>query len=601
LANAGRCVILIRMEKKPGKYGHHGRILLINLNDRSCRTEEIDESVYRKFIGGRGLAGYFLRPYISLPWDHPSMPLLFFTGPLTDTISPASGRMTIMSRSPLTGTVGDCSVGGSLAQQLKKAGWDGLIITGQSDSLCGIEIINDDVNIADARKFAGLGTAATHHLIREKGATAVIGPAAENDVLFSSVIIDGHYAAGRGGIGLSMAMKKIKYLTVRGNKKTLVSDEAALQKARADVMRLLSASPVLMGEQGISRNGTGALYDLIATRNMMPTYNFRKTIFSHAGTMNSFAYRQRYQPKNTGCRGCPVLCKKKTAAGLIMPEFETMSHFSALIGNDNLEAVVEANRLCNDYGMDTISAAATVACLAEISVLKISPEFLFSLLKDISQARGIGAELGEGSYRYAHRHGRTETSMTVKKMELPGYDPRGAYGMALAYALSTRGGCHLRAYPISNEILRKPVATDRFTFDGKARIIKTAEDLNAVVDSLTACRFLFFAASLEEYANIYTAVTGMETCAEDLFCAGERIYYQERLMNYVNGFAGADDDLPKRFFNDNSQQHGQVVLPALNREDFCAARAKYYRIRGLDEDGLPLPEKAGQLELAWKV
>jgi aldehyde:ferredoxin oxidoreductase len=191
--------------------------------------------------------------------------------------------------------------------------------------------------------------------------------------------------------------------------------------------------------------------------------------------------------------------------------------------------------------------------------------------------------------------------MAVKKMELPGYDPRGAYGMALAYALSTRGGCHLRAYPISHEILRKPVATDRFTFDGKARLIKTAEDLNAVVDSLTACKFLFFAASLEEYAKVYTAVTGLATSAEDLFSAGERIYFQERLMNAANGFTQTDDDLPKRFFNDDSLRGGQVVLPALNRNDFYAARTKYYRIRGLDEEGLPLEEKAKQLELTWKV
>jgi aldehyde:ferredoxin oxidoreductase len=355
------------MEKQPDIYGWYGRILRIDLSDGSYHTEQIDSDLYRKFIGGRGLAGYFLRPFITLPWNDAAMPLLLFVGPLVNTISPTSGRMTVMSRSPLTGTVGDCSVGGSLGTEIKKAGWDGIIIQGRSDFLCGLEIINDEIKIVEAKKYTGQGTAATREGIKNNGATAVIGPAAENDVLFSSLIIDGHYAAGRGGIGLSFAAKNIKYLTVKGNKKTAIFDDAALKKARVDVMRLLSASPSIMGEQGIARLGTGALYDLVDARTMMPTDNFRKSIFDHASKMNAFAYQHQYHPRNTGCQGCPVLCKKITAADLILPEFETMSHFSALIGNDNLEAVTEANRICNDLGMDTISAAATLACYTETS------------------------------------------------------------------------------------------------------------------------------------------------------------------------------------------------------------------------------------------
>jgi aldehyde:ferredoxin oxidoreductase len=215
--------------------------------------------------------------------------------------------------------------------------------------------------------------------------------------------------------------------------------------------------------------------------------------------------------------------------------------------------------------------------------------------------RGIGADLAEGSYRYARKLASNKSTMTVKKLELPGYDPRGAYGMALSYAVSTRGGCHLRAYPVSHEILRKPVPTDRFTFDGKARIIKTAEDLNAVVDSLTACKFLFFAASLEEYAKIYSAVTGVSSSVEDLLAAGERIYYQERLMNAANDFSRIDDDLPARFFCEDSIKDGHIILKAIDRGDFCRTLDKYYRIRGLDADGMPVKEKAEQLGLAWKV
>jgi len=186
-------------------------------------------------------------------------------------------------------------------------------------------------------------------------------------------------------------------------------------------------------------------------------------------------------------------------------------------------------------------------------------------------------------------------------MELPGYDPRGAYGMALAYAQSTRGGCHLRAYPISFEILRKPVATDRFSFSGKARMIKGAEDLFAVVDSLTACPFVFLAASLEEYARIYTAVTGIESSADDLLTVGERIDYSERIMNFRNGFRGTDDDLPSRFFEEPGTGDGHLEIPPLDRAEFLQARAAYGRIRGLDDEGRPTRQKAAALGIDWDV
>ena len=189
--------------------------------------------------------------------------------------------------------------------------------------------------------------------------------------------------------------------------------------------------------------------------------------------------------------------------------------------------------------------------------------------------------------------------MSVKQLELPAYDPRGAFGMALGYALSTRGGCHLRAYPIAHEILRKPVATDRFSFSGKARIIKIAEDLNAVVDSLTACKFIFFAASLEEYARALYGVTGFSTTGQDLLKTGERIYYQERILNARNGFTARDNDLPERFFQEPGYCEEDNHIAPLDRAAFLEARANYYRIRGLSDDGLPIPAKCLELDLEW--
>lgn len=274
-----------------------------------------------------------------------------------------------------------------------------------------------------------------------------------------------------------------------------------------------------------------------------------------------------------------------------------MSHFSALVGNADIDAVVEANRICNEAGMDTISAGVCIATYAEIAGEQLSPARFLELLGKIAAGEGEGAELGLGALEYARQHGRKELAMVSKGMEFPAYDPRGAHGMALAYATSTRGGCHLRAYPISHEILRKPVATDRFSLSGKARIIKISEDLNAMVDSLTACKFLFFAATLEEYARALQGVTGIQTSAQELLKVGERIYYRERIMNARNGFTAADDDIPARFFTESGSGSESISVPPIDREEFLRERAAYFRVRGLDEKGMPTREKCRELEL----
>ncbi len=560
-------------------FGWCGKILRIDLDKKLSEAEFPDHTIYREYIGGRGLAGFYLKEHVTRDWNDPSMPLLFFTGPLVNTKSPTSGRMTIMSRSPLTGTVGDSSVGGAFGSRLKQAGFDGIIITGKSSELCRIEIFGETVQIKSAVELKGKTVPETMQIAGGKGSMAVIGPAAENGVLFSSIMIDEHFAAGRNGIGLVFSDKNIKYITVNGSEKTSVFDEKKLDEASEEVLRLASASPAIHGQFGISNFGTGALFDLIDSRRMMPTDNFRKTKFDNALSMNAFAYKTKYKARSKGCRGCRILCKKISADGRAIPEYETMSHFSALLSNYDMEAVVEANRICNEAGMDTITAAATLACYSEINNVTLSPDKILSLLNDIAYCRNDGRFLGQGSARYAVKMGRPETSMTVKSQELSAYDPRGALGMGLSFALSTRGACHLRAYPISHEILRKPVATDRFSYIGKARMIKIGEDLNAVTDSLTACKFIFFAASMEEYAKVFSAVTGIETTGQDLLEAGERIYMNEREMNRQNGFTKEDDDLPMRFFEEAGHSDKSLRINPINRNDFLKARRDYYRIR----------------------
>jgi len=579
--------------------GWTGTILHVDLTTGELERRRLPEELCRAWIGGRGLAGHFLRPHVTRAWDAPEMPLMLMAGPLVGTAAPTSGRMAVASRSPLTGTAGDCSVGGAFATQLKKAGLDGIVLTGRAARWTGLEVADAAAALVDAGTLAGLPTHEAHALLAGRGATAVIGPAAEAGCLFANVMFDRNHAAGRNGLGAVWAAKRLKYVTVRGAGKVPVADPGGLAKAREDIFRLVAAAPILLGECGIANYGTAALYDLMHARRMMPTDNFRRTVFDAAAAVNAPAMARKYQPHKAGCRGCHILCKRGTADGRHLPEFETLSHFSALLGNDDLATVVAANDLCGEMGMDTITAGATLACHAEIIGRRLAPEEVLSLLADIGRGRGLGRELGQGSARYAASRGRPELSMSVKGQELPAYDPRGAYGMALSYAVSTRGADHLRAYPISHEILRKPVATDRFSFSGKARIIKIAEDANAAVDSLTACKFVFFASSLEEYAKAYAAVTGEPATAQDLLAAGERICYHERMMNAANGFAAADDDLPRRFFEEAGSSGNNIEVRPIDRAEFLAARANYYKVRGLDADGRPTRAKAQQLNLPW--
>lgn len=586
-------------------YGWTGQILHIDLDTSAIETIRPDEEIYRKYIGGKGLAGYYLRPKVALAWNHPHMPLLIFTGPLVGTAAPTSGRSTVMSRSPLTGAVADTSVGGRLGFQLKRAGWDGIIITGQSDEPCGIEIEDDDIQIVPAKEFWGHDTTTVFESKNSGGhSVASIGQAAENGVRFAALMVDKHHAAGRTGIGLCFATKKIKYLSVKGSGKVKVFNKTKLNTAREEILRLTAASPILMGQHGLSCFGTGSLYDLMDSRRMMPTDNFQKTHFNKSAQLNAHAYKNKYDPGKHGCMGCHIRCKKigrtEQHVGSSMPEFETMSHFTALIGNTDMDLVMQANTMCNHYGMDTISAAATLACYREIAGIDDLSGSLLQLLEEIGRGTSsLGRALGKGSLYYAASKGRETASMSVKGLELPAYDPRGAYGMSLAYALATRGGCHLRAYPVSHEILRKPVATNRFSFSGKARIIKIAEDQNAIIDSLTACKFIFLGAGLEEYAGAFSAVTGITKSAQDLLKTGERIYYHERIMNEINGFSEKDDDLPGRFFNEAGTSGNNIKISPLNRQDFIEARSRYYNIRGLDEKGKTIKEKAEELGLAW--
>src|SRR5512133_2893423 len=562
-----------------------GRILRVDLTSGTVGWDDLPRPWLEEYLGGRGLGVRLMRDYYQLDPFDPDMPLIFAVGPLCGTSAPTAARLSVVSRSPLTGTIYDCSAGGRFAWRLKAAGMDALFITGKSSTPVTLAIGAGQVYILPADQLWGSDVPTTVAALNHRGSVAAIGPAGENGVLFANIMMGEGNSVGRGGLGAVMGAKGLKAVVVDGDRKPEIADPVRFDKARADVMRLFNASPVIFGPLGIAQFGTPVLVDLMAQRRMTPTENFRKTFFEHSGNYSGPAIKDACDAKKDGCYGCPIQCKKSTKAGEHLPEYETVSHFGALNNIDDLAAIVASNSICNDLGLDTITAAATLSAWGEIRGRFPTAEEIPASLEDMALRRGEGRLLALGSRRLAAEMGRPELSMSVKSLELPAYDPRGAYGMALAYCTSPRGGCHLRAYPISHEILRKPVPTDRFSFSGKARIITIAEDSNAAVDSLVACKFSFFGATLEEYAELLTAATGIGYSPQRLKEIGRRIVLTERFYNCANGFSRKDDILPERFFCESGSSGDGIDIPPIDRLRFEEELNKYYRIRGLNPDG----------------
>lgn len=580
----------------PESFSH--TCLYIDLGTRDVRSEQLETDISLAFLGGRGIGTYFLGMSPTLEAVDACSPLIFAAGPLTGTRIPSSGRMVISAFSPLTNTVCSCSVGGGLGLQMVQAGIDIIHVTGRADRQSVILIRDGMVTIEEVPMPEDLPLSAVFERLKPRGGSvAAIGEAAFRGCLYASIMVDSSFASGRGGLGLVMASKNLRALSVKGSGRAHrpAPDREAEETARRDILRLFDASPFITGRSGIGAYGTPSLVDLMASRRMMPTANFRRTFFEGYRAFSGTAIREQLRPSRYACHGCPIACKQRS--GREIPEYETLSHFGALNENDDLSAIIDANHICNNAGMDTISAASTIACLAEIRGERYTGGVLVDKVRSILGTDREAELLRQGSARLAFELGSPEKSMSVKGLELPAYDPRGAYGMALAYGTSTRGGCHLRAYPIAHEILRKPVATDRFSFAGKARIIKLAEDLGAVIDSIGACKFAFLGASLEEYARGFSAVTGLPHDTQALLRSGDTIYTLERHINTLRGFSRNDDLLPERFFREPGTPGPGIDIPPLARDAYEEALDRYYRIRGCNPDGTLTDIRMKRLEI----
>ncbi|MFW9904242.1 MAG: aldehyde ferredoxin oxidoreductase family protein [Candidatus Thorarchaeota archaeon] len=584
-------------------------ILRCNLSTKKIAKEEIPEEILKLYIGGRGLGVKYIWEEVD-PNINPlngANKLIYAVGPLTGTSAPTSGRYCVVSKSPLTNTIFDSHSGGRFGSELKNLGVMAIIIEEVATTLSYIYLDAEDeiFEVRDASQVKGKTTWETTDILtqqtKRQAKVACIGPAGENKSLMACIINDKGHALGRGGIGAVMGSKNLKAVVIKG----LRPQKNEVLKELSEQMHLaLKKNPVT--KSALPVFGTAVLVNIVNELGMFPTYNFQEGTFDDAPGISGEKLKELYVIKNHACAGCRIACGRisKVTEGEQGkgPEFETIWAFGSQIGNNDLALICEVNYLCNQLGLDTISTGNTIGCameLAENGKLTNFPKFgdvssLKKIITQIAYKEGIGEVLSEGSKKFAEKYGEPDLSMSVKSLELPAYDPRGAQGQGLSYATSNRGGCHLRGYLISTEVLGAPFPMDRFSISGKANIVRVFQDLSALVDSLVLCRFSTFALSAIDYAKILSVIHQTEYSERDIMNIGERIWNMERLFNLKAGFKAEDDTLPKRLLETPLEIGGSRNRVVKLHEML----PEYYKIRNWDKNGVPTKEKLAQLELS---
>lgn len=591
-----------------------GKILRINLSKKTVGTEALDPAVAQKYIGGRGLGTHLFAkevdPLVSAL--SPENKLLIVTGPLTGTPTPTGGRYMVVTKSPLTGTIASSNSGGYWGPELKFAGYDLIIVEGKADKPVYLSIVDDKVEIRDAAHVWGkVVSEATEILEAEAPAKArvlTIGPAGEKLSPIAAIMNDLARAAGRSGVGAVMGSKNLKAIVVKGSQKVNVADEEKLKQVVKACNQKIRENGVT--GQGLPAYGTAVLVNIINENGVFPTNNFQTSQFAEAEATSGELLAEKYMTRKDPCYRCPIACGRYCKVDDIEgggPEYETVWAFGGDCGVSDLGAIIKANYWCNEMGLDTISTGATIAAAMELyqrgyikdrDLNGVSLNFgdaaaVIEWTRRMGLREGLGDRMAEGSYRLADFYGVPELSMSVKKQELPAYDPRGIQGQALQYATSNRGGCHVRGYLISPEILGLPQKLDRFSLEGKATWVKIFQDLTALIDSSGLCLFTSFAMGAGDYADMLNAALGTSWTADDILAAGDRIWNLERTFNLKAGIDPSQDTLPKRLLNDaipEGPSKGSVAR-------LSELLPEYYSLRGWGADGVPTRDKLTALGL----
>ncbi len=611
-----------------------GKILRVNLTTGSVKSEPLNTTWAKQYLGSRGLASKYLISEIDPKVDPlaDANKLIWATGPLTGTMASTGGRYTVVTKGPLTGAIACSNSGGYWGAELKMAGWDMVIFEGKSPKPVYLLIEDDKVTLKDAAHLWGKTVWETEETIKKQHQDPLIrvssiGRAGENKVLFAAVVNDLHRAAGRSGVGAVMGAKNLKAIAVRGTKGVgNIANPKEFMKVTAEKKKILADNAVT--GQGLPTYGTQVLMNVINEVGALPTRNHRDSQFEGAKDISAeaMATPRKTDGKaplvtNQACFACTIACGRiqkidqghftvenkpqywGASGGL---EYEAAWALGAANGVNDLDALQYANVVCNEDGMDPISFGATVGAvmeLYEMGVLKKeqigieapfgSAKALAYLAEITARGEGFGKELGQGSARLTKKYGHPDLSMSVKGQEFPAYDSRGIQGMGLAYATANRGACHLRGYTVASEILGIPIKTDPLVAEGKPELVKAFQDATAVFDSAGLCLFTSFAWGVPDVQAQVAAACGPEFTLEAITDIGERIWNMERDFNNKAGFTAKDDTLPKRLLTEPTKTGPAKGL--VNK--LPEMLPKYYETRGWNPDGTLKPETRARLGL----
>ena len=610
-----------------------GKLLRVDLTTGNSQVEEIPTEWLHEYIGGRGLADRYLFEEMDPTVDPlaPENKMIFATGPLTGTPAPCGARYMVVTKGALTNAITTSNSGGAWGPELKFAGYDLLIIEGRAPKPSYLYIYDDVVEIRDAAHYWGKVVSETEDGLREELGipqlrVACIGPAGENLVKFACIMNDKHRAAGRSGVGTVMGAKNLKAIAVRGTGGVQVANPEAFMKAVWAMRATMESNP---GYAAFADLGTAATIDLTNAAGGLPTRNFQQGQFEEAENLNGNAVRDTRMVTNKACFACTIACGRVCRLGDESdkftvnthprnwkisgegPEYEAAWALGADCGVGDLDAVLKANWLCNDLGMDPISMGATLAAamelyengtvtddMVELPLTFGSGEALVRMTEATGYREGFGDELAAGSKLMGEKFKNPDVFMGSKGQEFPAYDPRGFQGMGIAYATCNRGACHLRAWTPGAEtsgVFSDDPEENAHGTAGKSEWVVNEQHRSTAHDNTGLCLFVGFAGGgLETFVPITAAATGIDYTIDDFVKIGERTWNLERLWTLKAGLTKADDTLPKRLLTEGHKEgpskgvtvHLDVMLPI------------YYESRGWDEEGVPTPEKLAELGLA---
>lgn len=599
--------------------GYAGRVAHVDLSSGNIDYRPIPEDWARKYIGARGLGvRYVFEAGPTIDPLSPENPLCFMNGPLTGSEATMSGRLAVVTKSPLTNTVTDSHQGGWTAARLRWAGFDGLVFTGKAAKPVYALIQGAKVEIHDASDLWGKGCHETIRILKERYgnddvSVEAIGQAGEHGVRFASWMNENDRAAGRGGTGTVGGSKNLKAVVISAarNFPRAENREEWREAHRKALAKIMDESTITSPRKGgLSVYGTNMLMNVTNTIGALGARNSQDTSYAEAEKLSGEYVKEHILIDDPTCHACPVACKKEVEVTegpfkvkMESVEYEPAWSLGANCGNSDVASVAYMIDRANDWGFDAIEIGQALSALMEATQREYIPareglawgdqQAMVESMRQVAFREGTGAKLADGIDVFAKSIGHPEIAITVKGQATPAYDPRGMKGMGLGYATSNRGACHLRGYSPASELGVIGLKTDPLAWEGKGQLLKLLQDLHAFSDSLDLCKFSAFSEGPEEYAEQYRVMVGLDKFdVNDVLRTGERIYNLERRYNNLAGWGEGSDYLPKRFIEEPSNAKGSMGQVC----ELDNMLVEYYELRGW-RNGVVPEEKLQELEV----